>query len=100
MPYDRCLNPMAGPGHRGLFIVLGGKPVCPAADHEGGTGGLRSDHRFVPYLFVPATGRGPFWRVAMTYFNERPILYILLWAAAGIGFIGFICYWIWNWLNN
>jgi hypothetical protein len=37
---------------------------------------------------------------AMTSFNERPILYILIWAAAGIGLVGLACYWIWNWLNN
>jgi hypothetical protein len=33
-------------------------------------------------------------------FNERPILYILLWAVAGIGFVGLVCYWIWAWLNS
>ena len=36
----------------------------------------------------------------MTSFNDHPTLYILLWAAAGIGFVGLICYWIWNWLNS
>jgi hypothetical protein len=36
----------------------------------------------------------------MTYFNERPIFYILLWVAAGLGFLGLICYWVWSWLNS
>jgi hypothetical protein len=36
----------------------------------------------------------------MTSFNDHPILYILLWAVAGIGFVGLICCWIWNWLNS
>jgi hypothetical protein len=91
---------MASPGYRCLPPLLGREPVCTAADHEGGVGGLRSDHRFVPYLFVPATGRDPFWRIAMTSFNEHPTLYILLWAAAGIGLVGLVCYWIWNSLNS
>src|SRR4029077_1599104 len=97
---DRRPDPMASPGYRCLSPLLGGQPVCAAADHEGGTGGLCSDHRFVPYLFVPATGRDSPGRGAMTSFNEHPTLYILLWAAAGIGFVGLVCYWIWNWLNS
>jgi hypothetical protein len=36
----------------------------------------------------------------MTAFNERPILHILLLAATGIGLVGAICWWLWNWLNN
>jgi hypothetical protein len=87
---------MAGFGHRGLFVVLDRDAVRSATDSQSRVGGLRSDHRF-----VPATGRDSLRRGgAMREFNERPILYILLWAAAGLGFIGFICYWIWNWLNN
>ena len=92
---------MVSPGYRRLSPLLGSKPVRSAADHEGGDGGLRSDHRFVPYLFVPATGRDPLWRGAMTgVFNERPILYILLWTMVGIGLVGLVCYWIWNSLNS
>jgi hypothetical protein len=92
---------MASPRLHCLPPLLGRISVCPAADHEGGTGGLRSDHRFVPYLFVPATGRDPLWRGAMTgVFNERPILYILLWTMVGIGLVGLVCYWIWNSLNS
>jgi hypothetical protein len=92
---------MVSPGHCRLSPLLDSKPVRSAADHEGGDGGLRSDHRFVPYLFVPAAGRDSFRRGAMTgVFNEHPTLYILLWVAAGIGFVGLICYWIWNWLNS
>jgi hypothetical protein len=56
---------MVSPGYRRLSPLLGSKPVRSAADHEGGDGGLRSDHRFVPYLFVPAAGRDSFRRGAM-----------------------------------
>jgi hypothetical protein len=91
---------MVSPGYRRLSPLLGSKPVRSAADHEGSDGGLRRDHRFVPDLFVPAAGRDSFRRGAMTSFNDHPTLYILLWAVAGIGFVGLICYWIWNWLNS
>ena len=91
---------MVSPGYRGLFTVLGDQPVRPAADLESCDGGLRSNHRFVPYLFVYPAGRDSLGRGAMTGFNEHPTLYILLWSAVGIGFVGLICYWIWNWLNS
>jgi len=33
-------------------------------------------------------------------FNDHPILYILLWTAAGIGFVLLVYHWIWQWLNS
>jgi hypothetical protein len=91
---------MVSPGHRRLSSLLGRKSVRSAADHEGSDGGLRRDHRFVPYLFVYPAGRDSLRRGAMTGFNDHPTLYILLWVAVGIGFVGLICYWIWNWLTS
>jgi hypothetical protein len=91
---------MVSLGHRRLSPLLGRKPVRSAADHESGHGGLRSDHRFVPYLFVYTAGRDSLRRGAMTGFNQHSILYILFWVVLGTGFVGLICYWIWQWLNS
>jgi hypothetical protein len=91
---------MVSSGHRRLSPLLGSKPVRSAADHQSGNDRLRSDYRLEPDIFIPASGRDPLRGSAMTYFNDRPILHILLWSAAGIGLVGLACYWIWSWLNS
>ena len=60
---DYCTDPMARIGDCGLPALLGGKPICTAANFEGGDGGLRSHRGLKPDLVVFTVGS--FWGLAL-----------------------------------